>query len=77
MKINLHKARSQLSRLGKMVWLGEKVIITKAGKPYLDLIPHKPGMKTRTPGRYKDQIKIAADFYNTPTELNKSFESDL
>ncbi len=41
MKVNMHEAKSNLSKLGKKVWQGERVVITKAGKPYLELVPHK------------------------------------
>jgi len=37
MKVNMHEAKSQLSKLGKKAWAGETVVIAKAGKPYLDL----------------------------------------
>jgi antitoxin (DNA-binding transcriptional repressor) of toxin-antitoxin stability system len=62
MKVNMHEAKPQLSKLGEKVWAGETVVIAKAGKPYLDLLPHKPNQKPRKPGRYKGQIKISEDF---------------
>ena len=40
-QVNMHEAKSQLSKLGEMAWKGEKIVIAKAGKPYLDLVPHK------------------------------------
>ena len=44
MKVNMHEAKSQLSRLGELAWQGEEIVIAKAGKPYLDLVPHRePG----------------------------------
>ncbi len=62
MKINMHEAKSNLSKLGEKVWQGERVVIAKAGKPYLELIPHKAELKSRKPGRFKGQIKLAPDF---------------
>jgi antitoxin (DNA-binding transcriptional repressor) of toxin-antitoxin stability system len=58
-----------------LVWQGERVIIAKAGKPYLDLLPHKDTRKQRVPGRLKGQIKIATDFDTTPPEVIKDFEA--
>ena len=56
MKVNMHEAKSQLSKLGKKVWAGETVVIAKSGKPYLDLLPHKEDNKPRKPGRFKWQL---------------------
>ena len=47
MQVNMHEAKTQLSRLGELVWQGEEVIIAKAGKPYLDLTPHRGGKRER------------------------------
>jgi len=74
MKINMHEAKSQLSKLGEKAWAGEVVVIAKSGKPYLDLLPHKENQTPRVPGRYKGQIKISDDFDETPGELIASFE---
>lgn len=76
MKVNMHEAKSQLSKLGELAWQGEKVIIAKAGTPYLELIPHQPKRQTRTPGRYKGQIELAEDFDATPADLIAAFEGD-
>jgi len=70
----MHEAKSKLSELGELVWKGEQVIIAKAGKPYLDLLPHKETRKNRVPGRFKGRIKIASDFDTTSTELIADFE---
>lgn len=76
MKVNMHEAKSQLSALGKKVWQGEEVVIAKAGKPYLDLLPHKEQKAKRTPGRFKGQIKLAADFDRTPQDIIDAFEGE-
>lgn len=73
-QVNMHEAKSKLSELGELVWKGEQVIIAKAGKPYLDLLPHKETRKNRVPGRLKGQIKIGSDFDTTSTEVIADFE---
>ena len=75
-QVNMHEAKSRLSELGELVWKGEKVVIAKAGKPYLDLLPHREIPSTRKPGRLKGKIKIASDFDQTSDELIKTFEGD-
>ena len=62
MKINMHEAKSQLSKLGEKAWQGEKIVIAKSGKPYLDLIPHRDVVKDRVPGLAMGKIRIADDF---------------
>ena len=74
MKVNMHEAKSQLSALGEKAWAGERVIIAKAGKPYLLLTPYKGKKKKRNPGGYEKQIKIASDFDETPEFVIEEFE---
>lgn len=39
--VNIHEAKTHLSRLLERVANGERVVISKAGKPIADLVPHK------------------------------------
>lgn len=77
MQVNMHEAKSQLSKLGEKVWKGETVVIAKSGKPYLDLVPHRDVAVQRQPGRLKAVISIADDFDETPNDLIQAFEGDL
>ncbi len=72
MQVNMHAAKSQLSKLGELAWRGERIVIAKAGKPYLDLVPHR-GTERRL-GALKGKIWIAPDFDETPPELIQDFE---
>jgi antitoxin (DNA-binding transcriptional repressor) of toxin-antitoxin stability system len=76
MKVNMHEAKSQLSRLAELAWQGEKIVIAKSGKPYLDLIPHRGNTGKREPGLLKDQIWLAEDFDDTTEEVIAGFEGD-
>lgn len=42
MQVNVHEAKSQLSRLIEAVLAGESVTIARAGKPVVDLVTHTP-----------------------------------
>ena len=70
----MHEAKSQLSKLGEKACEGEKIIIAKAGKPYLDLIPHKPEKKERRPGRYAGKVEISDDFNEESDEILEIFD---
>ena len=72
----MHEAKSQLSQLGEKAWQGIQVVIAKAGKPYLDLLPHTETHTVRKPGRYKGQITIHEDFDQTPEDLIDDFEGN-
>ena len=75
MKVNMHEAKSQLSKLGKLAWQGEEVVIAKAGEPYLRLEPYREQKSKRKLGVLKGQIRMASDFDETPQEVIDSFWS--
>ena len=77
MKVNMHEAKSNLSKLGEKAWQGEHIVIAKAGKPYLELIPHRRRTEPRVPGRFKGQIELAVDFNEESKEINAAFEGEL
>jgi prevent-host-death family protein len=62
--VNIHEAKSQLSRLIEAVISGEEVIIAKAGTPVVRLVSVNQKAKLRL-GLMKGKIKIADDF-NAP-----------
>lgn len=43
--INVHDAKTHLSRLLDRVHAGEEIVLGKAGKPYARLVPLKPSVK--------------------------------
>jgi prevent-host-death family protein len=47
--VNVHEAKTQLSRLLQRVHEGEEIIIAKAGEPYARLVPLDYGLP-RKPG---------------------------
>ena len=59
-QVNIHQAKTQLSRLLERVVAGEEIIITKSGKPLAKLVPFHTTV--RHPGRLKGKIKIGRDF---------------
>ena len=73
--VNMHEAKTRLSQLGEAAWKGERVIISRAGKPYLELIPYRE-QKVRKPGRFKGMIQMDDDFDNTPDDIIDAFEGN-
>ncbi len=58
--INVHQAKTHLSRLLERVAAGEEIVIAKSGRPVAKLVrfPAEP----RHPGRLKGKIRMAPDF---------------
>ena len=72
--LNIHDAKTNLSRLVDEVNAGEELVIAKAGKPMARLVPIKT-TPARKPGFLKGKIRIAADFdAPLPEELQAAFE---
>ena len=79
MKIaNIDEAKTTLSKLIESVLAGEEVIISKAGKPLVKLIPcQEEQAKNRTPGMWRGQVTIADDFDDElPAEILAGFMGD-
>jgi prevent-host-death family protein len=60
--VNVHEAKTHLSRILDRVAAGEEVIIAKAGKPVARLIPIEAGSRSRVPGTYAGRIRIGPNF---------------
>jgi len=61
-KVNVHEAKTQLSKLLQRVMNGERIIIAKAGKPVAILAPFEDAPKKRVPGNDAGQVVISDDF---------------
>jgi antitoxin (DNA-binding transcriptional repressor) of toxin-antitoxin stability system len=74
-RVNMHEAKSQLSRLAELAWQGEEIVICKAGKPWLNLIPYRERLQERKPGGLEGQIWMSPDFDAEDEELIADFEN--
>ena len=73
--VNIHEAKTHLSRLLVRAAAGEEIIIAKAGQPMARLVAYEEEPKARVPGRLKGKIWLADDFDDTPQWLIDAFES--
>lgn len=75
-QVNMHEAKTQLSKLGELVQRGERIVVAKAGKPVFDLVPHRdPGVE-RKPGRLAGKIVIPDDFDAIDEAVIAEFEGE-
>ena len=75
--VNIHQAKTQLSRLIEDVLAGKEVIIARAGKPVVKLEPIHGKLKKRVGGQWKGEMMIADDFDQLPEYLLKAFTGKL
>jgi prevent-host-death family protein len=61
-RYNISAAKAKFSELVDKAIAGEEVIIARANKPLLRLVPYHGRRQTLTPGSAKGQIWIAPDF---------------
>lgn len=67
--VNIHEAKTHLSRLVERVERGEEVVIARAGRPVARLVPFRPRTAPRVPGMWRGRVVVAADFDATPADL--------
>jgi prevent-host-death family protein len=72
--VNIHEAKTHLSRLIERVETGEEVVIARAGRPVARLIPFRARSSPRVPGRWRGRVWLAPDFDLTDDALLADFE---
>ena len=69
--VNVHQAKTQLSRLLARVEAGEEVVIARRGEPVARLVGCKPQSK-RQPDVLKGKVVIPEDFFEPLPEAELS-----
>jgi prevent-host-death family protein len=69
--INVHEAKTHFSKLLERAHTGQEIILAKAGKPYARLMPLRPVVSQRQPGRLVHSGSVEAAFFEAlpDTEL--------
>lgn len=72
--VNVHQAKTQLSKLLRRVEAGEDIIIGRAGEPIARLTRFTPGDAPPRPlGTWRGHVEIADDFDTLPDEAVDPF----
>lgn len=74
-EFDIHEAKTHLSRLLERVAAGERITISKAGRPIADLVPHQ--RRTVRFGGLRDRIRYDdADFDGLDPDIQRMFYGD-
>lgn len=69
--VNIHDAKTHLSRLLEQVAAGERVVISKAGTPIADLVPHQAA--TVTFGGLKGELAYDDQAFDIDPDIQHMF----
>ena len=69
--VNIHEAKTHLSRLLERAAAGERVVISKAGTPIADLVPHQAG--TVTFGGLKGRVHYSDEAFGIDPDIQEMF----
>lgn len=73
--VNIHAAKTHLSRLLEQVLEGDEIIIAKAGKPIAKIVPLVPTKPMRRLGILEGQFTVAENFDDPlPDDILALFE---
>jgi len=73
--VNVHEAKTHLSRLLRRVARGDEFVIARAGKPIARLAPLHPTRRTPTLGGDRGKFRVPEDFdAPLPDDVLASFE---
>lgn len=74
-QVNIHEAKTHLSRLVERVEAGEEIVLARAGRPVAKLVPYVPRREPRRPGVWKGKLWLAPD-WDSP-EVNAEIAEDF
>ncbi len=76
-EVNIHEAKTHLSKILHRVMGGEEIIISKAGVPVARIVPIVQKVKKRVAGSARGKIKMAPDFdASLPEDILNDFEGN-
>jgi prevent-host-death family protein len=72
-QVNMHEAKTHLSRLVEEAAAGEEVVIAKAGRPVAKLVRYDAPRTPRQPGGWEGKVWVSPAFDDPLPELEDEF----
>ena len=77
-QVNIHEARTNLSQLLSQALSGEEIVIAKAGKPMVRLVPVEEPLSDRVLGQDEGLFTVPEDFNDPlPDDILSAFEGGM
>lgn len=75
-QVNIHEAKTQLSRLIALVERGEEIVLARYGVPVARLVPLASPGSPRKPGTAKGVFEVPRSFFEPlPDEILEGFNT--
>lgn len=74
--VNIYEAKTNLSKLIERALAGEDVVIARAGRPMVRLVPVEAPTVRRSGGGWQGRVRIADDFDELPEEIAAAFRGE-
>jgi prevent-host-death family protein len=77
--VSISNARDRLAALARRVEKGETIVVTRNGKPILDLVPHRPkaGLNFKAGAAFKRRHEIRAVFTHVADDFDAPLPEDF
>jgi len=75
-QVNIHEAKTHLSRLVARAAAGEEIVISKAGTPVAKLVAYERPKEPRKLGAWRGKVEILPGFDEMDEEITRMFEGD-
>ena len=77
--VSIRDAKNRLTELARSVESGETIVVTRNGRPILDLVPHKPqsGLRLEALAEFKKRNGIKRVMTSMPADFDDPLPEDV
>jgi len=77
--VSIRDAKNRLTELARTVENGETIVVTRNGRPVLDLVPHKPhrGLRLEALTEFKKRNGIKRSVTSMPVDFDEPLPEDV
>jgi prevent-host-death family protein len=77
--VSIRDAKNRLTELARNVENGETIVVTRNGRPVLDLVPHKPhrGLRLEALTEFKKRNGIKRSVTSMPADFDEPLPEDV